>query len=81
MTWERIDQWHMRNGEWTITKPGKPELYSMPYGLHHDQRNHGYFKTAEAAIAAHAELIARKRGKSAIPTPTNRELTHELDTE
>ena len=52
-----MNDWYMKNGEWTITKPTNPDLYPTPYGLHHMNKIIGHFKTSKEAISKHKELI------------------------
>lgn len=52
----------------------------FPFGLHHGNTSHGYFKTAGDAKAAHMSLTASMQVRSAIHTPTNQELRDEQGT-
>lgn len=55
MRWEQIDKWHLKSGDWTISKA---ENVPLPYCLWFQRKNLGYFETAEAAKAACMERIA-----------------------
>jgi len=44
--WRQIDPYHLRNGDWTISKAINVPL---PYGLWHSGKYHGHFATLEAA--------------------------------
>lgn len=52
--WKRVDAYHLRNGEWTISKMTLAN--GSKYGLWHEKVNHGFFNTAEEAKAKHKEL-------------------------
>jgi hypothetical protein len=45
MKWERVDDWHMRNGDWTMTWAPKALL---PFGLYHNGVHKGHFETNKA---------------------------------
>jgi hypothetical protein len=51
--WVKKDNWHMKNGEWTIAKAIN---VPMPYALYEGNKEHGYFKTVDEAKAKHMEL-------------------------
>lgn len=54
--WKKMDNYHMKNGEWTISKSHSPSSI-YPYGLHHNATLHGHFKTLKEAQAKHGELV------------------------
>lgn len=55
MKWEQIDQWHMKSGDWKISKAAN---VPYPYGLWLQAKNLGYWETLEAAISAAISEIA-----------------------
>lgn len=65
--WRKVNEYYEENGSWTLTKPGKPELYPTPYGLHHEGKNYGYFETHALALIAYEELSAPVK-PSAMPS-------------
>lgn len=47
MKWDKVDDWHARNGEWTMTwAPNVP----LPFGLYRQSQSHGFFKTRQEAF-------------------------------
>jgi len=55
LKWKQIDNWHLRSGDWTITKALNVPL---PYGLYFQSRSLGFFETLEAAQAAAIGIVA-----------------------
>lgn len=49
MKWEMIDQFHLKSGPWTITKPGNLEGLPKPYGLYFQSRLINHFATSQEA--------------------------------
>lgn len=58
MIWNKVDAYHMTSGDFSITKPGKPEFYPLPYTLYHRGIMIDSFPDVKAAIAK-AKEIAR----------------------
>jgi len=46
MAWEKVNDWYMKNGLWTMTWADNVPL---PFGLYKGDKNYGYFKTANEA--------------------------------
>lgn len=57
MSWQQIDKWHMRNGDWTIDKAMN---VPFPYGLWHGKESKGFFRTADEAKQRYEELKGAK---------------------
>ena len=56
MAWVQVNKYHLKNGNWTISKSSS-ESSINPYGLHENLNiDHGYFKTADEAKAKYAEV-------------------------
>ena len=58
MKWERVNEWTIASGLFSITRHPRPETVPYPYGLWLQNINHGYFETAEAAKAAAISIVA-----------------------
>ena len=57
--WIQIDQYHLRNGDWTISKSHSiSSIY--PYGLFHNGKNHGFYKTVDEAKKECEKLLTQK---------------------
>ena len=54
MTWKQIDRYHLRNGDWTITKMTLAN--GSKYGLWQGSANKGFFDTANEAKEKHKQL-------------------------
>ena len=53
MAWEKVNDWYMQNGLWTMTyAPNVP----LPYGLHRGDTSYGYYKTIEEVKIKHIEF-------------------------
>jgi hypothetical protein len=53
VSWEKVDQWHMRNGDWTMT--WAPNVLK-PFGLWHQGASKGFFSTREEALNQWKEI-------------------------
>lgn len=51
--WKVIDNYHMKNGDFTITKAVNVKY---PYGLYHLNKSYGYFETSDEAKQRYEEL-------------------------
>lgn len=60
MIWSKIDDYHMRSGDFTITKPGRVEFYPYPYTLYHRGNMVGSYADSKLAIEE-AKRIANER--------------------
>lgn len=56
MNWKQVDQYHIKSGPWTISKPGTPANYPKPYHLYLGKQSIGFYATADEA-KAHAEYL------------------------
>lgn len=52
--WKPIDKYHLRNGDWTISKMKLAN--GAKYGLWQGNKNNGYFDSADEAKAKYEEL-------------------------
>lgn len=52
--WKPIDAYHLRNGDWTISKMKLAD--GTKYALWNKNENHGYYASADEAKAKHGEL-------------------------
>lgn len=52
--WKPIDKYHLRNGDWTISKMKLKN--GSKYGLWHVNVSKGFFETADEAKAKYTEL-------------------------
>lgn len=79
MTWKKLNDWCLENGEWTLTKPGRPDLCPLPYGLHHGRISHGFYATRALAEIAYTELSAPVKPSAMHSKSTNRGASDERD--
>ena len=45
--WTKINEYYLKNGDWTITKTG---IETVKYGLWQVSVNHGWFNSSKEAI-------------------------------
>lgn len=51
--WKQIDNYHLRLGDWTISKALNVPL---PYALWNKYKSHGFFKTLDEAKAKYESI-------------------------
>lgn len=56
MAWVEVDQYHARNGNWTMTKNGKKELGNLKFGLFQGNVFRGVRNTQKEAVELHKQL-------------------------
>lgn len=56
MIWSNPSPYYITSGEFSITKPGKPEFYPLPYTLYHRGIMIGSYPDVKAAIAKAREI-------------------------
>lgn len=49
MNWNLIDQYHIKSGPWTITKPANMQGIPKPYGLYFDRKLIRHVETSQQA--------------------------------
>jgi len=52
--WTQIDRYHLKNGEWTISKMTLKN--GSKYGLWHGKDSRGFYETSDEAKEKHKEL-------------------------
>lgn len=56
MAWVEVDQYHAKNGSWTMTKNGKEELGNLKFALFENGNFKAVCSTQKEAVEKHREL-------------------------
>lgn|GEM_PF-1548881 len=56
MAWVEVDQYHAKNGNWTMTKNGKKELGNLKFGLFEGGKFKAVCNTQKEAVMKHKQL-------------------------
>lgn len=56
MAWVEVDQYHAKNGNWTMTKNGKKELGNLKFALFEGGKFKAVCSTQKEAVMKHKQL-------------------------
>lgn len=61
MAWVEVNQYHAKNGRWTMTKNGKKELGNLKFALFENGVFRGVRDTQKEAVELHKKLTEKDK--------------------